>query len=176
MSRRAGLILFRLASAELDSASFETLDKLAEAAKSCPDMHIEVGGHASSEGSAEINQRLSLRRAQSVVDYLVTAGVDAAQLEPIGLRRDAADRPQRQQREHGQEQAHRVHRPAEVERDQGTRQGIGRGRWSIWRTSSCGGCPAFALGLVVGWLSCGRTEDEQVVPDGPPSDAGEVGG
>ena len=65
---RAGLIQFRLASAELDSASFETLDKLAEAAKSCPDMHIEVGGHASSEGGAEINQQLSLRRAQSVVD------------------------------------------------------------------------------------------------------------
>ncbi len=82
---RAGLIQFRLASAELDSASFETLDKLAEAAKSCPDMHIEVGGHASSEGGAEINQQLSLKRAQSVVTYLARAGVDATQLEPIGF-------------------------------------------------------------------------------------------
>jgi len=80
----AGHILFRLASAELESTSFQTLDKLAEAAKSCPGMRIEVGGHASSEGSAELNQRLSLRRAQSVVAYLVHAGVDVAQLEPIG--------------------------------------------------------------------------------------------
>jgi OOP family OmpA-OmpF porin len=82
---RAGQILFRLASAELESVSFPTLDQLAQAAKSCPGMHIEVGGHASSEGSAEINQRLSLERAQSVVAYLVNAGVDGAQLEPIGF-------------------------------------------------------------------------------------------
>ncbi len=32
----------------------------------------------------QLNQRLSLRRAQSVVAYLVHAGVDVAQLEPIG--------------------------------------------------------------------------------------------
>ena len=31
-----------------------------------------------------INQQLSVRRAQSVVAYLVQAGVDAAQLEPVG--------------------------------------------------------------------------------------------
>ena len=81
----AGQILFRLASAELDTVSSPTLDKLAEAAKSCPGMHIEVGGHASAEGSSEINQQLSLKRAQSVVAYLVQAGVDAAQLEPVGF-------------------------------------------------------------------------------------------
>ena len=80
----AGHILFRLASAELEGTSFQTLDKLAEAAKSCPGMRIEVGGHASSEGSVELNQQLSLRRARSVVAYLVHAGVDVAQLEPIG--------------------------------------------------------------------------------------------
>jgi OmpA-OmpF porin, OOP family len=80
----AGQIHFRLASAELESTSFQTLDKLATAAKSCPGMRIEVGGHASSEGSAELNQQLSLRRAQSVVAYLVRAGVDVAQLEPLG--------------------------------------------------------------------------------------------
>jgi outer membrane protein OmpA-like peptidoglycan-associated protein len=80
----AGQIHFRLASAELESTSFQTLDKLAVAAKSCPGMRIEVGGHASSEGSAELNQQLSLRRAQSVVAYLVHAGVDLTQLEPVG--------------------------------------------------------------------------------------------
>ena len=81
---QAGQIVFDLASAELDSASFAMLDKLAEAARSCPDMQIEVGGHASAEGSALINQQLSMRRAQSVVAYLVKAGVDATQLQPVG--------------------------------------------------------------------------------------------
>lgn len=80
----AGLIQFRVGSADLDSASFETLDKLAAAAKSCPGMHIEVGGHASAEGGTAHNQQLSFRRAQSVVTYLTKAGVDAALLEAIG--------------------------------------------------------------------------------------------
>ncbi len=81
---RAGKILFGLGSAELESVSFATLDQLAEAAKTCPGMHIEVAGHASSEGDPELNRLLSLKRARSVVDYLVKVGVDAAQLEPAG--------------------------------------------------------------------------------------------
>jgi outer membrane protein OmpA-like peptidoglycan-associated protein len=87
---KAGSIVFELASAELDSASFTVLDKLAEAVKSCPGMQVEVGGHASAEGSALVNQQLSIRRAQSVVAYLVKAGVDATQLQPVGY---GADRP-----------------------------------------------------------------------------------
>ena len=81
---REGQILFRLASAELENVSSQTLDRLADAAKTCPGMHIEVSGHASSEGNPEANLQLSLKRAQSVVAYLVQEGVDAAQLEPMG--------------------------------------------------------------------------------------------
>ena len=80
----AGQIIFALSSAELESASFPTLDKLADAAKTCPGMHIEVSGHASAEGDPDRNQQLSFRRAQSVVTYLVQAGVDGTQLEPVG--------------------------------------------------------------------------------------------
>jgi OOP family OmpA-OmpF porin len=79
-----GQVAFEYASAELGRASFATLDKLAEAAKACPDMRVEVAGHASIEGSAEGNQHLSIRRAQSVVAYLVKAGVDSTQLLPVG--------------------------------------------------------------------------------------------
>jgi len=79
-----GRIRFRFASAKLNSTSRETLDKLAAAAKRCPGTHIEVGGHASAEGSGALNRRLSLKRARSVVAYLVEAGVDAGQLEPVG--------------------------------------------------------------------------------------------
>jgi OOP family OmpA-OmpF porin len=48
-------------------------------------MHIEVAGHASAEGNPDANQQLSLKRAQSVVVYLVRAGVDPDQLEPVGF-------------------------------------------------------------------------------------------
>ena len=93
----AGRIVFDFASAELDGASLATLDTLAEATKACPDMRIEVGGHASAEGSAESNQQLSVRRAQSVVAYLVKAGVDSTQLRAGRLRCNSAYRAQRQQ-------------------------------------------------------------------------------
>lgn len=87
---KSGQIAFELASAELDPASLPTLDRLAAAAKTCPGMQIEVAGHASSEGSLALNQQLSLKRAHSVVAYLVEAGVDAAQLQPVGY---GASRP-----------------------------------------------------------------------------------
>jgi OmpA-OmpF porin, OOP family len=81
---KAGTILFRLGSAELDLSSGPTLDRLARAAQSCPGMRIEVGGHASAEGGEAVNRRLSLRRAQAVVSYLVRAGVDRQRLESAG--------------------------------------------------------------------------------------------
>jgi OOP family OmpA-OmpF porin len=87
---RSGQIAFQYASAVLDPASKPTLDRLAEAAKTCPGLHIEVAGHASREGSPVLNQQLSLKRANSVVAYLVRAGVDAAQLRPVGY---GASRP-----------------------------------------------------------------------------------
>jgi outer membrane protein OmpA-like peptidoglycan-associated protein len=86
----SGRVLFRVASAELDSASSATLDKLAAAAKACPGTRIEIAGHASAEGSSEINQQLSVRRAQSVLAYLMRAGVEAQRLEPVGY---GASRP-----------------------------------------------------------------------------------
>jgi outer membrane protein OmpA-like peptidoglycan-associated protein len=87
---RSGQIAFRYASAVLDAASKPTLDRLAEAAKTCPGLQIEVAGHASSEGTPMHNRQLSLKRANSVVAYLVRAGVDAAQLQPVGY---GASRP-----------------------------------------------------------------------------------
>jgi outer membrane protein OmpA-like peptidoglycan-associated protein len=81
---KAGTLLFRLGSAELDPSSGSTLDRLARAAQSCPGMRIEVGGHASAEGGEAVNRRLSLRRAQAVVSYLVRAGVDRQRLESAG--------------------------------------------------------------------------------------------
>ena len=47
-------------------------------------MTIEIGGHASAEGAPYANQKLSESRAQSVLDFLVKAGVDAHQLEAKG--------------------------------------------------------------------------------------------
>jgi OmpA-OmpF porin, OOP family len=80
----AGLINFASDSAALDSTSSETLDRLAGAAKACPGMRIAIEGHTDADGSAEYNQRLSVRRARAVVAYLVKAGADRKQLEAVG--------------------------------------------------------------------------------------------
>jgi len=81
---KAGVILFERASAELDDASSTTLAKVAAAMKSCPDVIVQIEGHTDLEGTSENNHALSLRRAQSVLDYLVRAGVNTRQLEPVG--------------------------------------------------------------------------------------------
>lgn len=81
---REGIIRFERASAVLTRESFPTLDRLASAARTCGSVVIEIEGHTNSEGVPERNQRLSDRRAQSVVDYLSKAGVDPQQLNAIG--------------------------------------------------------------------------------------------
>lgn len=80
-----GQILFDSDSATISPASFGTLNKLATAAKHCPGVRIAIEGHADIEGSTEYNQRLSVRRAEAVVEYLVKAGAAAEQLEAVGF-------------------------------------------------------------------------------------------
>lgn len=81
---RTGVILFERSKADLQSQSFATLDQLADVAARCPKARIEIGGHTDARGSAELNQRLSEQRAQSVAAYLARKGVDENRLFPIG--------------------------------------------------------------------------------------------
>ena len=87
---KEGVILFNWASARLDRRSYATLDKLAEAARTCPDGIIEVEGHTDAEGNDERNQPLSERRAQAVLDFLINAGVPAERVKAVGY---GASRP-----------------------------------------------------------------------------------
>lgn len=79
-----GVIRFDWASANLDSASKPTLDKLAEVARACPKAKIEIEGHTDAEGTPERNKSLSERRAKAVYDYLAKAGVGAERLSAVG--------------------------------------------------------------------------------------------
>ena len=57
---------------------------------------IQVRGHTDSTGSAAANQTLSEQRAASVRDYLRDHGVDAAEVESVGL---GSSRPLTEERE-----------------------------------------------------------------------------
>jgi len=50
-----------------------------------PDLVVEVVGHTDSVGTAELNLSLSERRANTVRDYLINAGVNSANLTAKGL-------------------------------------------------------------------------------------------
>jgi OOP family OmpA-OmpF porin len=69
-------VKFKYDSAELTSNAMEILDAVVVSLVSSSQKNdIEVQGHASSEGTDAYNMKLSLRRSQSVADYLKTKGV-----------------------------------------------------------------------------------------------------
>jgi len=49
-----------------------------------PDLKVEIQGHTDSRGSDAYNQKLSERRAHSVLNYLINAGIDARRLTAKG--------------------------------------------------------------------------------------------
>jgi OmpA-OmpF porin, OOP family len=79
-----GLIQFERASDVIDRASRPTLKALGDIAKQCPNVLIEIEGHTDSEGTPERNKSLAERRAQSVVNVLVDAGVSADRIKAVG--------------------------------------------------------------------------------------------
>ncbi|MEG0131526.1 MAG: OmpA family protein [Acinetobacter sp.] len=84
------IINFATASHQIPDANKAILDKAATLLKSVKDAKLTVSGYTDSTGNANSNKALSQRRAQSVVDYLVSQGVDAAQLNAVG---NGADNP-----------------------------------------------------------------------------------
>lgn len=70
---------------ELKSESQDVLGRLEALLKEKPTLQIEISGHTDNEGSAEYNQQLSESRAKSVVDYLVSKGVDPKRMSYTGF-------------------------------------------------------------------------------------------
>lgn len=81
---KTGTIEFDRADADLDSASYPTLEKLAAVAGQCPNVRFEVAGHADGDGREENNKRLSERRAQAVLDFLAKSGVATTRMSAVG--------------------------------------------------------------------------------------------
>jgi OOP family OmpA-OmpF porin len=70
--------------ATLKPEGMAKLDQAAAIMAGNADLTVGVEGHTDSVGSDAYNQKLSERRAQAAVDYLVSKGVDAARLQPTG--------------------------------------------------------------------------------------------
>jgi OOP family OmpA-OmpF porin len=79
-----GRIRFEPGRAIIDRDSAGLLDRLIETAMRCPGADIEIAGHTDADGEDAVNQTLSEKRAQAVLDYLVRAGLSASRFTPIG--------------------------------------------------------------------------------------------
>jgi outer membrane protein OmpA-like peptidoglycan-associated protein len=68
----------------LKSESFTELNKVVDFLSKNPTVEIEIAGHTDSKGSDDYNRNLSQGRCQSVVDYLVSQGIESYRLTPRG--------------------------------------------------------------------------------------------
>ena len=78
------VVEFELNSDVLTDVGIALLDEILDALRQFPLVPVEISGHADSQGETEANLDLSLRRAQSVLDYLVAAGADPTLFEVVG--------------------------------------------------------------------------------------------
>ena len=77
-------ILFKTNSADLQPAAQDNIGKLAVILNKYPDTNILVEGHTDSTGSAELNQKLSERRADAVAGFAKGKGVAASRFTTVG--------------------------------------------------------------------------------------------
>ena len=77
-------IFYDFDKATLRPESKKALDEMIKMLNDNPNVTIELGAHTDREGTDQYNERLAQRRAQSVVDYLIAGGIEAARLEAKG--------------------------------------------------------------------------------------------
>ncbi|MDQ6955894.1 MAG: OmpA family protein [Mariprofundaceae bacterium] len=77
-------VFFETNKADLTASSTATLERAVKTLQKRSKINVEVAAHTDSRGKASYNLDLSNRRAASVMDYLVTHGVNASRLSAKG--------------------------------------------------------------------------------------------
>jgi len=77
------MVNFEFNRSDLDAGAKAILDKQASWIRQFPEIKFRVYGHTDLVGSDQANKRLGLRRAKTVVNYLVSQGVEADRLEAM---------------------------------------------------------------------------------------------
>lgn len=77
-------IFYDFDKATLRPESKTALDEMAQVLRDNPNVTIEMASHTDRHGSDEYNINLSGRRAQSVIDYLISVGIDPRRLQSQG--------------------------------------------------------------------------------------------
>ena len=83
-------IFFDFDKSTLKPESIMELDKVYDLMMANPEMKVELSGHTDNVGSAEYNKRLSMQRAQVVMNYLLKKGIKKSRMKAMGY---GFDRP-----------------------------------------------------------------------------------
>ena len=75
---------FDFNSAALTTVSKSNLDKLAGVMVQYPDTNINIYGHTDNKGTAQVNQKISENRANSVKNYLISKGIASSRMITMG--------------------------------------------------------------------------------------------
>ncbi|MEN7547522.1 OmpA family protein [Rapidithrix thailandica] len=78
-------IFFDQSRADLREASLTELNKLANTLKKYPELRIAIIGHTDNVGHALLNWRLSVKRAQAVMNFLIGEGISRTRLKYKGM-------------------------------------------------------------------------------------------
>ena len=78
-------LLFNSGGANLKPSSQRRLDPLVQYLQGNSQREIIIEGHTDSIGNPETNKRLSLKRADTVKQYLITRGIDSTRIETRGF-------------------------------------------------------------------------------------------
>uniref|UniRef100_UPI003217BA7D OmpA family protein n=1 Tax=uncultured Draconibacterium sp. TaxID=1573823 RepID=UPI003217BA7D len=81
-------ILFATGKADLSAGSKLALTDFASSLKNNPETDVTIYGHTDNTGSREINERLSMERAQSVVYFLTQNGIQGNRMTATGMAYD----------------------------------------------------------------------------------------
>ncbi|MDR3226370.1 MAG: OmpA family protein [Prevotellaceae bacterium] len=81
-------ILFATNSSTLSTAARKSLQRFATSLQNNPLTNVQVFGHTDNTGSRQVNENLSLARAQSVANDLMSKGVNGQRLAVKGLAYD----------------------------------------------------------------------------------------
>lgn len=85
LALRINNLFFKTNEHKLEHTSYPELKRLIEIIELRPTMKIEIYGHTDNVGEELFNQDLSLKRAQTVKDYLVSLGCKADQISVQGF-------------------------------------------------------------------------------------------
>ena len=77
-------IFYDFDKATLRPESKTALDEMAQVLRDNPNVTIEMASHTDRKGSDDYNIRLSSRRAKSVIDYLISVGIEPERLQSQG--------------------------------------------------------------------------------------------